>query len=89
MSGSDLSSVDIQLQGETVATGVEIPDVERGSTRPLIKEFNDIAVEGNLVVDLNSQSGQPLATLSAIEVIREEIIVFDVREIRSHQGVDL
>tara|TARA_R110002049_G_scaffold50370_3_gene143028 strand:- start:48629 stop:52447 length:3819 start_codon:yes stop_codon:yes gene_type:complete len=66
-----VSFVDIRLQGQTVATGINVAASSDGPTRPMTKEFNDISVDGNLVVELETQPGQPLATLSAIEMIRQ------------------
>ncbi len=59
---------DIRLQGQTVASGV---DISAASGRPLIKEFPGIAVDKNLVVELVSQDPAALATVAGIEVLRE------------------
>jgi outer membrane protein assembly factor BamB len=59
---------DIRLQGKAVASGV---DISAASGRPLIEEFPGVDVDKNLVVELVSQEAGALATVAAIEVIRD------------------
>ena len=57
----------IELQGETVATGVLLP-----RRAPLVKEFTGIEVERNLTVALQSEDSERMSIISAIEVLRED-----------------
>jgi len=65
---ADTGLLDVRLQGEAVNMAYESRTSGGG---PIVKEFSNIAVDGNLVVELSARGDEPLATLSAIEVIRE------------------
>jgi len=67
----ETSPLEIRLQGETVATGVTLPATSLGSSAALTKEFNQIPVASDLVVQLQGDGGAT-GTLSAVEVIRED-----------------
>jgi outer membrane protein assembly factor BamB len=66
---ADAGLLDVRLQGQAVDTGIES---RTSSGTPIVNEFTNIAVDANLVVELSASGDEPLATLSAIEVIREE-----------------
>ncbi len=61
--------LDVELQGETVAAGLDIVQAAGGSERALTREFNRVEVTDNLVVELSPKKGESI--LSAIEVERE------------------
>ncbi|MGI9473739.1 MAG: PQQ-binding-like beta-propeller repeat protein, partial [Rubripirellula sp.] len=58
---------DLSLQGEAVEKGIDFT-ANRSAT---IREYNHIPVEDSLIVELKPQDSEELATLAAIEVIRE------------------
>lgn len=62
---------DIRLQGQTVAAGVATQSTP-GVDLAIVKEFTEIVVDGNLLVELITPSDQPATTIAAIEVIRQE-----------------
>ena len=62
---------DVRLQGETVAKKVDIEN-EAGLNRATVKEFRDVTVDRNLVVELINDSATAPATLAAIEAIRQD-----------------
>ncbi|MCG8650208.1 MAG: malectin, partial [Pirellulales bacterium] len=62
---------DLRIQGNTVARGIDI-EQEAGLHTATMKEFSDIAVDNNLVVELISTDNHSLATLAAIEVTRQD-----------------
>ncbi|MEX1027811.1 MAG: malectin domain-containing carbohydrate-binding protein, partial [Candidatus Paceibacterota bacterium] len=61
---------DIKLQGDTVAEKVDVVREAGATSRALIRTFDNIAVDKNLVIELVSQ-GEMLPTISAIEVTRK------------------
>jgi hypothetical protein len=61
---------DVRLQGETVATGLDVVKEAGGPLRSVTREFSNIRVTGDLVLQLSPVAGEPI--LSAIEVEREE-----------------
>jgi hypothetical protein len=61
----------VKLQGKTVAEGVDV-EAEVGVHRAMTLEFPGVAVQRDLVVELVSQDPGNLATLAAMEVVREE-----------------
>lgn len=65
---ADAGQLDIRLQGHAVkvASATHTPD-----DGPIVKEFTGVAVDDNLVVQLRPSGDGSLATLSALEVIRE------------------
>jgi outer membrane protein assembly factor BamB len=60
---------DVQLQGTTVASKLDVVKEAGGPLRALTREFPGVRVEKDLVIELNPIAGQPI--LSAIEVQRE------------------
>ena len=60
---------DVILQGENVAENLDVAKMAGGTERALIREFRNVRVTGNLVIELNPKQGEPI--LSAIEVERE------------------
>jgi outer membrane protein assembly factor BamB len=62
---------DVRLQGETVAQDVDVQR-ESGLNQATVKEFRDIPVGRNLLVELVTRGTEAPATLAAIEVIRQE-----------------
>ena len=62
---------DVRLQGTAVAQNVDIA-AESGQHRANIKEFTDVTVDRNLLVELVSHDKDAPATLAAIEVIRQD-----------------
>ena len=63
--------IDIRLQGKDVAKGVDV-EAESGLNRALVKEFTNVSVDQNLVVELSSPDPQKPAALAAIEAIRQD-----------------
>ena len=61
---------DIKLQGETVAEKVDVIDETGAVSRALVRTFEDVAVDNNLVIELVSH-GKALPTIAAIEVTRK------------------
>lgn len=68
--GPGESVFDVILQGDTVAEKIDIIDEAGGTARAIVREFKDVAVEGDLVIELASR-GKELPTLAAIEVAVE------------------
>ncbi len=64
-----IAPFNIRLQGQTVASGV---DISNASRQPMVNEFPGIAVDQNLVVELEPGDAKALPTISAIEVVRED-----------------
>ncbi len=64
-------SFDVRLQGKTVATAVDIQG-ESGTNRATIKEFSDVTVDRNLLVELVPTDAETLPTLAALEVLRQD-----------------
>ena len=60
----------LRLQGDTVATGIDV-EGESGRNRANVKEFTDIDVADNLVVELVPRAGSR-PTIAAIEVLRQD-----------------
>jgi hypothetical protein len=58
---------DVLLQGRTVLQDFDISKASGGAMRGVVKEFNDIAVDGDFELQLISQVGQPV--ISGIELI--------------------
>ncbi len=69
--GSDDGPVrfDVRLQGSAVAKDI---DIESGSQTAVVKEFEDVTVDQNLIIEIVSSDPKSLATLSAIEAIRQD-----------------
>ncbi|HUG71086.1 MAG TPA: malectin domain-containing carbohydrate-binding protein [Pirellulaceae bacterium] len=61
---------DIKLPGDTVAEKVDVVREAGATSRAIVRTFNNIAVDKNLVLELVSQ-GETLPTISAIEVMRK------------------
>ena len=61
---------DVRLQGDTVATRLDVAKDAGGPLRSMTREFSHVRVTGDLVVQLIPVAGEPI--LSAIEVEREE-----------------
>lgn len=61
---------DIKLQGATVAENVDVIAEVGGPSRALVRSFESIAVEKNLVIELTPK-GESLPTIAAIEVVRQ------------------
>ncbi|MCL4201456.1 MAG: PQQ-binding-like beta-propeller repeat protein [Pirellulaceae bacterium] len=59
---------DIRLQGQTVATSVDIVRDAGGPRRPLVRTFA-VSAEGEIVIEFLPQTGQPL--LNGLELIRK------------------
>jgi hypothetical protein len=59
---------DIRLQGQTVATSVDIVRDAGGPRRPLTRTFA-VSAEGEIVIEFLPQTGQPL--LNGLELIRK------------------
>ena len=69
---SDLpGALDVRLQGKAVAKGLDIA-AEAGLQQAVVKEFTDITVDQKLLLEIVSHQDDKLATLSAVEVIRQE-----------------
>lgn len=64
------ATFDVKLQGETVAEAVDIVDEAGGVASALTRQFSDVSVDQNLVIELTPR-GKELPTLAAIEVTRE------------------
>ncbi|HUG71084.1 MAG TPA: malectin domain-containing carbohydrate-binding protein [Pirellulaceae bacterium] len=60
---------DIKLQGDTVAEKVDVIREAGATSRALVRTFDNIAVDKNLIIEL-VPLGQTLPTISAIEVMR-------------------
>jgi beta-galactosidase len=60
---------DVKLQGQTVASGLDVVQVAGGIERALTREFRRVKVADNLVIELIPVKGEPI--LAAIEVERE------------------
>ncbi|HUE72917.1 MAG TPA: PQQ-binding-like beta-propeller repeat protein [Pirellulaceae bacterium] len=60
---------DVKLQGQTVAAGLDIVEAAGGIERALTREFRNVKVAGNLVVELTPTKGEPI--LAGIELERE------------------
>ncbi len=69
------STVDIRLQGTTVASGLDVLKEAGGTGRPLVRRFKGIDVERDLVVEVlpagSEQAAASQPVLAGIEVIRE------------------
>ncbi len=69
----DESSIDLKLQGKAVTSGFNPAREAGGSRQALIKSFQNIKVERDLLIEIASHTsegvGQP--TIAAIEIIRE------------------
>ncbi|MCC6507594.1 MAG: hypothetical protein IT423_00695 [Pirellulaceae bacterium] len=73
--GRDAVGTDQQISSTaTSATGTQTQSgpIERKPVSVIVKEFNNVLVESNLVVDLKSPTGAPLSNLTAVEVIRND-----------------
>ena len=51
---------------------LEVPESIAGASTAMTKEFHNISVDESLLVEMKSVGDKPLATLSAIELVREE-----------------
>ena len=60
---------DVKLQGDTVASGMDVVQEAGGTQKALTREFRRVKVAGNLVIELVPVKGEPI--LAAIEVERE------------------
>jgi hypothetical protein len=67
----DTGPFDVKLQGQVVASAVNIPTANAGPVKPTIKEFEGVQVTENLLVELVADSNTT-AVLSAIEVTSEQ-----------------
>ena len=67
----DTGPFDVKLQGQVVASAVNIPTANAGPVKPTIKEFEGVQVTDNLLVELVADSNTT-AVLSAIEVTSEK-----------------
>jgi outer membrane protein assembly factor BamB len=69
---------DIQLQGKTVASGVDVVKEAGGTNRALVKEFKGIDVSDELVIELVAKADDPtpgqVPVLQGVEVIRETVL---------------
>jgi outer membrane protein assembly factor BamB len=63
--------LDVRLQGEQVGTAIDI-EAESGRNQAVVKEFSGIPVNDKLLVELESRDRDRQATISAIEVQRED-----------------
>eukprot|EP00913_Durusdinium_trenchii_P023354 g21932.t1 len=61
---------DVKLQGNPVLKSFDVVKAAGGTQKGIVREFNDIAVTDNLVVELTGRQQTPI--LSAIEVIRSD-----------------
>ena len=63
---------DVRLQGETMATAIDLAEEAGTSNQAWVRSFEKIAVDRDLVLEIVQAGGSPqLPTLSAIEVIRD------------------
>ncbi len=60
---------EVRLQGKVVGTAEPLPGTKQGVAQPVQKVYEHIEVESGLIVELEAAE---LATISAIEVLREE-----------------
>jgi len=67
---------DIKLQGRTVAQDFDLAQATANSDKAIIREFRDIAVNGNLVLELvpaaSDQNEGSAPILNCIEIIRQD-----------------
>jgi hypothetical protein len=61
----------VRLQGQAVANDVDIT-AESGKQRANVKEFTDVTVDRDLLVEIVSHDDDAPATLAAIEVTRQD-----------------
>ena len=61
---------DLSIQGKTVEKSIDITD-NTNRSGVVIRDFNNIAVDGSLKLELNQHDDTKPATIAAIEVIRE------------------
>lgn len=64
-------SFEIRLQGKTAAKSIDI-EAESGHDRANIKEFTDVVVDRNLLVELVPGDENAAPTVAAIEVLRQD-----------------
>ncbi len=62
---------DVRLQGEVAAKDIDI-EGESERNHAIIKEFSDVAVAQNLVIELHSHDTKTAATMAAVEVVRQD-----------------
>ena len=62
---------EIRLQGKTAAKSIDI-EAESGHDRANIKEFTDVVVDRNLLVELVTDDENAAPTVAAIEVLRQD-----------------
>ena len=68
--GPGETAFDLKLQGETVAEQIDVVGEAGGTERALVKEFENVAVEQSLVIEIEAR-GKELPTVAAIEVVKE------------------
>ncbi len=65
---------DIKLQGRTVAQDFDIARIAEGADKAVVQEFKDIAIDGNLLLELAPKSANPDKTqaplLNFVEIIQ-------------------
>jgi outer membrane protein assembly factor BamB len=66
-----IGKFDVRLQGQAVANDVDIT-AESGKQRANVKEFTDVTVDRDLLVEIVSHDDDAPATLAAIEVTRQD-----------------
>jgi hypothetical protein len=87
MTMEQIAALDIKFQGrDAVGTAQQITltTVSDSTTKPqsgpialngtsvIVKEFSNVLVESDLIVDFKSPAGGPLSNLTAVEVIRND-----------------
>lgn len=68
LESADDGSLEVRLQGKTAEAKIQ----SVSSDSPIVKEFENVVVDRNLTVELEHAAAESLATISAIEVIRED-----------------
>jgi hypothetical protein len=66
-----IGKFDVRLQGQSVANDLDIT-AESGKQRANVKEFTDVTVDRDLLVEIVSHNDDAPATLAAIEVTRQD-----------------
>lgn len=81
--GEGQPPVDIRLQGETVAEGLDVRQAAGGPSRPLVREFDPVPVRGELQIEFAPRVEEPAADsvplLSAVELERVSLPGMDAQ----------
>lgn len=73
MSESQVNALDIKFQGNSYAGSLQKSNLRTAATTPRhCQEYSNVPVESSLKIDCKSPTNAPLATMSAIEVLRND-----------------